>query len=560
MKKIQPFVKRHILWVGLVAALLPLVCLLGLQYGSLLRLEKTSTAESEIIMNNFLMDVQGKIKHFYKNQANETLTTSAYALSDEGQKNGKHHFSKCEVEGARKLFVAVFNGKNNPKILFFSATDSAKPVDGASEETRTINLAIAPYKLLSEEGNEVRSPMLSSYDHDPNNRILLKMITNSDRKVVGVAGMILDADYLKTVILPQTIQETFAKYYSDEAQKDVIVAAYNNTGQTVFTSQNVKGQDDYRKVYLPYFGDWKISIRSNQMTPAQWASWNFKFNIAISALLTLALVGGIVLALKMAAREVRLSQMKADFVSNVSHELRTPLASIRVFGEFMKLGRVKDDAKIREYGEYIETESRRLTQLINNILDFSRIESGRKTYAFERADLGAVVSATLKIHEVQLRQNGFALDFENPMTNLPEVEIDADAISQVFVNLLDNAVKYSGDSKKIRVALGQRDGFVTVAVTDYGIGIPREEQSKIFEKFYRVSTGLIHDVKGSGLGLSLVKHIVAAHRGKVTVESEPGKGSAFTIHLPVTESVEEAKPKQEKPTLGGKELRLEYKQ
>ena len=556
---IQSFVKRHILWVGLIAVLLPLVCLLGLQYRSLLKLEKTSTAESEVTMNNFLSDVSWEIKNFYKNQASETLTTSAYALSDEGRKDGKHYFGKCGVEGARKLFVAIFNGKNNPKILFFGPTDSVKPVDGTNDEMRAINVAIASYKLFSEEGSEIRSPMISSFEHDPNNLILYKAITNEDRKVVGVVGIILDTGYLGSVILPQSIRKILAKYYSDEYQKDVIVAAYDNNGKTVFTSQNVKGQDDYKKAYLPYFSDWKVSIRSSQMTPKQWAEWNFKFNIAISSLLTFALVGGIVLALRMAAREVKLSQMKADFVSNVSHELRTPLASIRVFGEFMKLGRVKDEVKIREYGEYIETESRRLTQLINNILDFSRIESGRKTYQFERADLSAVVCATLKTHEVQLRQNGFVLDFEKPMTDLPEVEIDSDAISQVFVNLLDNAVKYSGESRKIKVSLGQRDSFVTVAVKDYGIGIPREEQNKIFEKFYRVSTGLVHDVKGSGLGLSLVKHIVAAHRGKVTVESEPGKGSTFTIYIPSSGSIEEAKPKEEKPALGGEELQLEYK-
>ncbi|MGH9902940.1 MAG: sensor histidine kinase, partial [Pyrinomonadaceae bacterium] len=239
------------------------------------------------------------------------------------------------------------------------------------------------------------------------------------------------------------------------------------------------------------------------------------------------------------------------FVSNVSHELRTPLTSIRVFGEFMKLGRVREQGKIEEYGEYIETESRRLTQLINNILDFSRIESDRKTYQFERANVEELVGATLKTFDVQLRQHGFSVRFDAPARPLPAVLVDTDAISQAFMNLLDNAVKYSGSSKELRVGLEQKDDFVRISVTDYGIGIPREEQGKIFEKFYRVSTGLVHDVKGSGLGLALVQHIVKSHGGRVTVESEPGQGSTFTIHLPAAESVgDRAETQKPTPLLG----------
>jgi two-component system phosphate regulon sensor histidine kinase PhoR len=186
---------------------------------------------------------------------------------------------------------------------------------------------------------------------------------------------------------------------------------------------------------------------------------------------------------------------------------------------------------MREYGEYIETESRRLTQLINNILDFSRIESGQKSYHFYPTDIRELVADTLKVFEVRLKQDDFTINFETA-ANLPRVAVDADAMTQALVNLLDNAVKYSGASREITLRLGQRDEWVTVAVSDNGIGIPEEDQEKVFERFHRVSTGLVHDVKGSGLGLAIVKHIVEAHGGKVTVESRPGRGTTFTIHLP----------------------------
>ncbi|HYE65405.1 MAG TPA: HAMP domain-containing sensor histidine kinase, partial [Pyrinomonadaceae bacterium] len=160
-------------------------------------------------------------------------------------------------------------------------------------------------------------------------------------------------------------------------------------------------------------------------------------------------------------------------------------------------------------------------------------ESDRKTYHFEQAQVEDVVCETLKTFDVQLKQHGFRISVETPPSPLPPVIIDTDSIAQVFMNLLDNAVKYSGSAKEINVRLRQKDGFIVISVVDHGVGIPHEEQRKIFEKFYRVSTGLVHDVKGSGLGLSLVKHIVKAHQGHVTVESEPGRGSTFSIHLPV---------------------------
>jgi signal transduction histidine kinase len=229
---------------------------------------------------------------------------------------------------------------------------------------------------------------------------------------------------------------------------------------------------------------------------------------------------------------MKLSAMKNEFVSNVSHELRTPLSSIRVFGEFMRRGRVKEPEKVKEYGTYIETESRRLTQLINNILDFSRIESGRKVYTFESADLEDILAGTLSTFTVRLRDKGFEVCYQGPEEPLPEMEVDPNAIDRAVANLLDNAVKYSNGDRKIHLGLERDADEARISVSDHGIGIPRDELDRIFERFHRVSTGLVHDVKGSGLGLSLVRHIVESHGGRVTVESEIGKGSTFTIHLP----------------------------
>jgi signal transduction histidine kinase len=214
--------------------------------------------------------------------------------------------------------------------------------------------------------------------------------------------------------------------------------------------------------------------------------------------------------------------------------LRTPLASIRVFGEYMRLGRVTRHEKIVEYGEYIEAESRRLTQLINNILDFSRIESSEKQYKFCETDIVDLVRETVAEFLVPLRDSGVMIAFRPPLAAVPVLSVDRDAIGQALVNLLDNAVKFSGDRKEIEVAIVPSVTTVAVSIRDHGIGIAASEQKKIFEKFYRAGSALVHDVRGSGLGLSIVSHVVEAHGGRVDVMSELGEGSTFTIVLPLS--------------------------
>jgi signal transduction histidine kinase len=330
--------------------------------------------------------------------------------------------------------------------------------------------------------------------------------------------------------------QSLPKWFPEE-YRDAIVTLTDRQKAIYFSNQPFQGAPYEVSWELPFiFKDRYLGMKMRTMSEEQWGRKYFFNNLLISILTGLVLLGGIVLALRTASRAMKLSQMKADFVSNVSHELRTPLASIRVFGEFLKLGRVRDAAKTHEYGEYIEMESRRLTQLINNILDFSKIECGQKTYHFEAAHLEQVVTETLKTFELVLEQNGFSITFKPPRQPLPMVKIDSEAIAQALINLLDNAVKYSVDSREITLELSTNNPFVCISVIDYGIGIALDERNKVFEKFYRVGNSLVHDVKGSGLGLSIVKHIVEAHQGKVTVESEVGRGSIFSIHIPADES------------------------
>jgi signal transduction histidine kinase len=252
--------------------------------------------------------------------------------------------------------------------------------------------------------------------------------------------------------------------------------------------------------------------------------------------LSLLLIAGLFFTYRSVTKTMELAKLKSDIVSNVSHELRTPLALIRLYAETLELGRIPDEERKLEYYRIVRKESERLTALINNILDFSRIEAGKKEYEFRETDLPSLVRETLDSYHYQIEQHGFHYE-ERISNDVPRVQVDREAIARSLLNLVNNALKYSSDDKYLAVRLYRGDGSVNLDVIDHGIGIPRSEQHRIFDKFYRVCDPMCHENKGSGLGLSLVQHIVNAHGGKVTVESTPGKGSKFTIALPLQHEV-----------------------
>jgi len=228
---------------------------------------------------------------------------------------------------------------------------------------------------------------------------------------------------------------------------------------------------------------------------------------------------------------MNLARIKSDFVSNVSHELRTPLALIRMYAETLSLNRVKTDDKKQEYYTVITKESERLSHLVNNILDFSKMESGRKVFNVENIDLNQVISNVLDMYVFHLEQKGFKYEIQLFDGKLP-ISGETQGISEAVINLLDNAMKYSPETKEVFIRTGLTDQYCWFEIEDKGEGISSSEQDRIFEKFYRVSTGLVHNTKGSGLGLSLVDYTMEAHGGNISLKSKLGKGSEFRLNFP----------------------------
>lgn len=545
MSRLKTFFKRHVIWVVMLAVAIPLLIILVVQYRSLVQLERTLPVANKAWMRKYLVTIGTEVQDFYRGQAEQALAIPPGSIGrDRIQTHSSDlapHFKNNPTKLAKRFFIG-FTGERRgggyySLVQFYNPVTNQFDREPGSPQWRAAHEASGHWLYHSITNasfldSAAASAGIMVSERDPENRIITKPFFDKKAMVVGVAGMVVDEAYLKDEVIPRLIESTLSKFFPDDC-KDVIVTLHDKGGNLMFASQPIAAQSYEVGEPLPFiFKDLRLKIAMRYGTEEQGARRVFAINFSLTILMTGLLIGGIIMALRTASREMKLSQMKADFVSNVSHELRTPLASIRVFGEFLRLGRFKDPQKIREYGEFIETESRRLTQLINNILDFSRIESGRKTYNFEKADVSEIVAEALKAFEVRLSQDGFKIVYETPQRPLPVTVVDPDAIAQAFVNLLDNAVKYSGSSKEILVRVAAKDDYITVSVTDHGYGIAQEEKDKIFEKFYRVSTGLVHDVKGSGLGLSIVKHIIEAHNGQVTVNSKPGSGSTFTLSIP----------------------------
>jgi two-component system, OmpR family, phosphate regulon sensor histidine kinase PhoR len=235
-------------------------------------------------------------------------------------------------------------------------------------------------------------------------------------------------------------------------------------------------------------------------------------------------------------KERDLAGLRARFVTDVSHELRTPLTAIRMFAETLTLGRVTDPASQQRYLETIARESSRLARLVDDVLAFSRIEAGAAHFSMERIALASPIEAALSALEPHFEQKGFCVNVDIAQETI-DVDADAGAMEQAVLNLLTNAMKFSGDSRKIGVSLQQRNGEAIVEISDLGIGIPVEHRRRIFERFFRIPLADHQAVPGVGVGLTLVEGILKAHHGRVEVRDNTPEGVIFSLHLPIAASL-----------------------
>jgi two-component system, OmpR family, phosphate regulon sensor histidine kinase PhoR len=348
---------------------------------------------------------------------------------------------------------------------------------------------------------------------------------SEDQDIINV--LVIDPEKFISQVLDPKIQEIAkGKFYIVAYRTGEALPFYTSNKQHYSGSINDKKPFWLLKNYL-------MGIELKDITIADLARERIRKNLLLIGLMDLILLSGAWLIFRNFKKQVELSQLKSDFVSNVSHEIRTPLALISMYMETLEMGRVKEAKKIKEYYAVILNETTRLSGIVNRILSFSQIENNKRNYLFSATNINEVVEHSALTFRFSLENRGFSYTFE-PDKSLPSIMADREAIADALVNLIDNAMKYSAGNNDIAVRTGKSDKYVFVEVEDHGIGISEKNQKYIFDKFYRVTEkNLANRIKGSGLGLSIVKHIMDAHEGKIFVKSSPGSGSLFRLLFPI---------------------------
>ena len=374
-------------------------------------------------------------------------------------------------------------------------------------------------------------------DHliDNKNEISSKPVNSSDLAAVFISwnknndtqtGLVIDFPaYLKSIS-----EKLINKLNPDSS---INIKIEDDDGKLIF-SKVLKEETSYVSFLFPKnLPDWKLLLSENKpgfMTTLLKAGSGIYLFVFI--LIALLMVLGFIFTIYTLNVELRLNRLKSEFISNVSHELKSPLTSIRMMTEMLHHNRVGTEERKSAYYSAMLEESEHLSHLIDNILDFSRMDDDRKKYDFTDLDLDELLMKFLESTREIIPEPGFDIRYYRP-DRVPVVKADKNAILQVFYNLVDNAIKFSGTSRQIDVSLFSRDDEVLFCVKDYGIGISGKDQEKIFDRFYRGDEPQRLGIRGSGIGLTIVKQIVEAHGGTIAIESEIGKGSRVVVRLPL---------------------------
>jgi len=361
---------------------------------------------------------------------------------------------------------------------------------------------------------------------DERTMLLIVRYAASYRGNVTAAGVIINQSEFAARALPKLVENV-----SPEENATLMVMSESN--RAIFgDSPPSTARLTVSSAFEGGFPPWTIALYQNDPHFFErLISGRQSFYIYVLITVMLVMVFGAIMTARMMSRELELARMKSDFVSTVSHEFRSPLTSIRQLSEMLQSGRISSDERRQQYYDVILEQSERLSLLVNNVLDLARIDEKRFTLEYEQIDLKELLNTIVERARAQTGDAVISIAV-NIDDSLPVMTADPGAITHIMNNLIDNAIKYSRESPDISVAAYVDGNDIVIDVTDKGIGIPKSEVGKVFERFYRVGDELTRKVKGSGLGLALVRELVLAHGGNIKLSSEPKKGSTFTISLP----------------------------
>lgn len=511
--------------IGLILILiiiLPIAFLLVNELGKLNENEQVL----EQIYNNQLQAILFSVNQY----SEDVVRTTANAIITDVESSKDRiaedkNFNLLLNESRKFTILFVTDSVNSNSIRFYFRKEEIQPNIDSLERfyldvlSKNIDLVNRLY-TYREQGYRKIEPIVLPNSNDQSLLIFTGTVKDSKR----IYGAVINPQEFITQILSSRLQEV--------AKNEFVISIINpKTGYQFNSTKDFDKRPVQAQKALWIFPNYNLGISLVGKSIEDLVTERAMNNLILIGILLLVLVTAVWFVYRAVKKELELAQAKADFVSNVSHELRTPLALISMFAETLEMDRVKTEEKKKEYYSIISHESNRLGRIVNTILNFSKMEAGKRKFNFVEEDLNEVVIQVYQSYSYHLYNKGFDFEYE-PGIDIPKVVIDREAVSEAIVNLLDNAVKYSGDTKFIKMVIGNENDSVFIEVLDKGIGISEEDQQKVFDKFYRVSSGLVHTTKGTGLGLSLVKQIMDAHKGKIILRSKIGEGSNFKLMFP----------------------------
>ncbi len=375
-------------------------------------------------------------------------------------------------------------------------------------------------KLLASDQNEwTQSERIETGFDDADEVIIFPINYTEDEN--DFCGLVINPEmFLKKIIEPEI---------GTAVQKDFIINIINNkTGKKIFSTGSNRFPEIQQIQKLSLLPKYSIGIVLKGQTISGIVKQRTDRTLILIFLVDALLLIGLWYAIKNIKQEMELTRIKAEFIANVSHELRTPLSLISLFAETLVLGRAPTSEKQKEYQKIILDETGRLSRIVNKILSFYEIEGNKKGYHFKPTDLNSIAMKVIDNYNYQLENAGFKYKLKL-CEKIPMINGDSESLTEALINLVDNSMKYSRDKKEIEIETGSTENLVFLKVKDRGIGISAQSLNKIFDKFYRVQNGLVHETKGAGLGLSIVKSIVDAHKGEINVQSTEGEGSCFEL-------------------------------
>lgn len=372
--------------------------------------------------------------------------------------------------------------------------------------------------------------------HDSHRTMTIVMFNPTDRQIVSYIIMRINDDYLVNGFLAPEIN---ARFGSSEDSGVVVWLDYWTKRQIIASNgdQNVtRDRPDYIQRFSNMLEDWHLRIIFQETPEVIASKASLRRNLIFLGAGFFLLMGSLIFMYITAQKERELGMRQASFLANVTHELKTPLAVMQAAGENLSDGRVTTPERLTSYGKHIYTESLRLRRMIEKLLDVAKNEAGQLVLKQVPSDLSELIKDYVYEHETFLNSNGAEVDLKID-AKVPEVMVDHNTFHTILGNLIENALKYSPNSKYVGIELLSDNKNVYLNVKDFGSGIPKDKQKLIFEKFYRVEDTLTAHTKGHGLGLSIVKNLVERNGGTISVESEYGKGSVFTVSFPALSDV-----------------------